>query len=185
MFTDLTATRTPQGIRVRWDTRELPFDHQGFLVYREGFDGERERLTATRREGTSGQFLDDDAPPGAAIYWIAGEAATGRIVWYRSVTVSQAPGLRLTLSPNSPNPFPASGTTLAFVNGVEGRVTLTVFDVSGRIVNRLMDRTLPPGGYDVFWDGRDTAGHGVSSGVYFYRLAGPEGILTRRMIRVP
>ena len=52
----------------------------------------------------------------------------------------------------------------------EGRVTLRVFDVSGRLVATLVDRLMPAGNHYVVWDGRNAAGKSVASGVYFYQI---------------
>ncbi len=74
-----------------------------------------------------------------------------------------------TLSQNYPNPF-NSGTEIRFALPTSGYVTLTVFDVLGREVTRLVDQDLGPGVESVSWDGTDAGGRSVPSGVYFYRL---------------
>lgn len=51
------------------------------------------------------------------------------------------------------------------------RIRLTLFDVQGRVVRRLMDRTICPAGpHAVRWDLRNDAGAPVASGQYFCRL---------------
>jgi hypothetical protein len=70
----------------------------------------------------------------------------------------------------TPNPFRES-TTIRFALPAEGRTNLTVFDVSGRQVRRLLtDEALPAGPRVVHWDGLGTGGHSLPSGVYFARL---------------
>ena len=74
------------------------------------------------------------------------------------------------LEGNYPNPFnPATEILYALPQQVH--VTLTVYDVSGREVRRLINTSQAPGRYRVRWDGKDTRGHSVRSGVYFYRLS--------------
>ncbi len=74
------------------------------------------------------------------------------------------------LEGNYPNPFnPATEIEYALPQQVH--VTLTVYDASGREVRRLVDTSQAPGRYRVRWDGKDTRGHSVRSGVYFYRLS--------------
>jgi probable HAF family extracellular repeat protein len=51
-----------------------------------------------------------------------------------------------------------------------GDVTLNVFDVAGRQVDQLVNKSLDAGWYESFWPGR-AVGSGVSSGVYFIRLS--------------
>ena len=54
---------------------------------------------------------------------------------------------------------------------MSGRVSLSVFDLSGRLVKRLIDSELPAGSHATTWDGRDERGHAVSAGPYFLKLA--------------
>jgi hypothetical protein len=54
-----------------------------------------------------------------------------------------------------------------------GHVVVQVFDVRGRLVTTLADRDLGPGSYDFRWDGRNSDGNRVSSGIYFRRVKAP------------
>ncbi len=57
------------------------------------------------------------------------------------------------------------------------KVTLRIFDVTGRQVSTLVDGETVVGIRDVSWDGRDRAGRRVASGIYFVRLkAGGETV---------
>ncbi|HPU86411.1 MAG TPA: FlgD immunoglobulin-like domain containing protein, partial [Candidatus Latescibacteria bacterium] len=91
--------------------------------------------------------------------------------------------LRFTLSQNTPNPFNPS-TTIRFTLTEAGHVTLAVYDVNGRLVRTLVGptasaaQTFPSGPHEVVWDGRDSNGREVASGVYLVRLIAPEGMLT-------
>lgn len=77
----------------------------------------------------------------------------------------------LTLWPNRPNPFNPR-TLLSFsIPGLRSApVELTVHDLSGRVVRRLVQESLAPGFYEFEWDGRNDDGHPVSSGLYLARL---------------
>jgi len=87
--------------------------------------------------------------------------------------------LALALGQNLPNPF-AGPTTIAYVVPRPGRVTLKVFNVSGRLVRTLLDGVVPAGPGRVEWDGRDGRGRSLSSGIYFYRLDNGERTVTRK-----
>ena len=86
------------------------------------------------------------------------------------------PASGVVLYPNRPNPVRAS-TRIPFaigpVNGAgSARVTLRIFDASGRLVRTLLDNeadALPAVRLQT-WDGRDEKGHRVGSGIYYYRL---------------
>jgi flagellar hook assembly protein FlgD len=49
-------------------------------------------------------------------------------------------------------------------------VSLKIYNVLGQEVMTLIDDPRPAGFWSVEWDGRDTAGNSVASGVYIYRL---------------
>jgi hypothetical protein len=72
------------------------------------------------------------------------------------------------LHPMSPNPF-AQGSTVRLALPAPERVTVRVYDPSGRLVRTLVDAPLPAGEHRLDWDGRDASGRRVASGVYFVR----------------
>jgi len=82
---------------------------------------------------------------------------------------------------NHPNPFNPQ-TTIAFSLAARGRVSLAIYDVSGRIVRTLANETRNAGAYELSWDGLDDSGQTVASGVYFYRLVAPEFTQTKKMV---
>ncbi len=87
--------------------------------------------------------------------------------------ISAAPDLQNLSGPslagNFPNPFNPS-TTFRFSLAHEGEAELTVIDARGRLVRELVNGVYPAGDHDITWDGRDSLGRPVPSGVYFYRL---------------
>ncbi len=71
---------------------------------------------------------------------------------------------------NYPNPF-NSQTTITFDLRHSENLRLTIYDVNGQLIKRIIDaETWEPGHYSVSWDGRDEKGNEVSSGVYFYKM---------------
>jgi hypothetical protein len=92
------------------------------------------------------------------------------------------------LGQNVPNPFnPATAIPYVVGGAVDGgaaqRVTLRVYDVSGRLVATLLDDSKAPGHYQAVWN-RDAVGGGTAAtGVYFYRLTiGTRESFTRKML---
>jgi hypothetical protein len=68
-------------------------------------------------------------------------------------------------------PNPALGRCVVrFATAASGPVELRIHDAAGRRVRRLVDRSLPPGLHAAEWDGRDSTGRAVASGVYFVEL---------------
>ena len=82
------------------------------------------------------------------------------------------------LAQNYPNPFNPS-TTITYVLGERGHVTLKVFDLLGREVATLVDRVEELGYKSVRFD----AGT-LSSGMYFYRLQTGAFAQTRKLLVV-
>jgi hypothetical protein len=86
---------------------------------------------------------------------------------------------------NYPNPF-AHSTTIAFhvSDGAPKPVSLRIYDVSGALVGTLVDALLAPGQYHVRWEGKDTRGERVATGLYFYRLEERDFTSTRKLLLI-
>ncbi|MBN2565287.1 MAG: T9SS type A sorting domain-containing protein [Candidatus Eisenbacteria bacterium] len=83
-----------------------------------------------------------------------------------------APALgMLSLAPNPFSPY----TEPVFETSRPIRVTLEVYDISGRRVRAAPLGHVNPGLHRARWDGRDAGGLNVASGVYFVRLTGADG----------
>ena len=68
--------------------------------------------------------------------------------------------------PAYPNPFNMS-TKIAFqVNRTE-HMEISIFDISGRWVNTIINSSFMPGYYKVTWNGKNAAGNDMASGLYF------------------
>ena len=87
------------------------------------------------------------------------------------------------LAQNYPNPFNPT-TRIAFGLSAPGHVSLRIYDVAGRLVRALANDDRRAGRYDVSWDGRDSNGRAVASGIYFYRLNAGAFESTKKMILV-
>lgn len=85
------------------------------------------------------------------------------------------------LEQNYPNPFNPT-TTINFALPKAGKVEVAVFNVLGQQVNTLVSDELPAGAHSVVWDGRNSTGNTVSSGIYFYRISAGEFSQTKKML---
>jgi hypothetical protein len=65
---------------------------------------------------------------------------------------------------NQPNPF-LNSTIIHYQLPTTNYVTLTVYDITGRLIETLVVESQEPGVYQLQWDGKNQA-----SGIYFYRL---------------
>jgi hypothetical protein len=77
---------------------------------------------------------------------------------------------------NYPNPFNPA-TTISYSVPVAGKVTLSVYDLTGREVAKLVNGTQTAGRYAATFDGTNLA-----SGIYFYRLTSGMQSFTNRMV---
>lgn len=102
--------------------------------------------------------------------------------WYGTtlIATSVGPDLPLlgvpVLHQNAPNPFNPA-TTIAFSIPEAGPVWLDVYDVQGRHVTTLVERSLSAGRHELLFRPRNLA-----SGLYFYRLRAENYDKTRRMV---
>ncbi len=79
------------------------------------------------------------------------------------------------LAQNYPNPFNAT-TEVGYNLAEAGEVSLNVYDVTGRLVETLVEGYQEVGEHEVTWDASD-----VSSGIYFYKLTSGANVITKRM----
>ncbi len=85
------------------------------------------------------------------------------------------------LHANYPNPFNPS-TAIRFDMPLAGRVKIAVYDLNGRLIRVLTDGARNAGSYSVTWDGFDSAGNPVPSGIYVCRMEVRTGD-TKRFVR--
>jgi hypothetical protein len=85
------------------------------------------------------------------------------------------------LAQNFPNPFnPITTIRYALPNG--GDVQLTIYDLRGRVVRRYTIDDQGPGQFDVDWNGSNSKGEVVGSGVYLCRLESGNYTETIKMV---
>ena len=77
------------------------------------------------------------------------------------------------LDQNYPNPFNPV-TKIPFTLREAASVRLCVYDIAGRVVRVLEEGLLDAGRHEVTWDGQDSGGEKVASGVYFYSIETPQ-----------
>ena len=93
---------------------------------------------------------------------------------------------RTQLLANYPNPFNPE-TWIPFELAKDADVNIQIYDVSGRLVRTLNFGYRPAGHYvdrsaAAYWDGRNSSGERVASGVYLYRLTAGDFSAVRRMV---
>jgi hypothetical protein len=87
------------------------------------------------------------------------------------------------LDQNYPNPFNPT-TTIRYSLPMQAAVSLKVYDVLGREVVTLLEETQGAGVQSTVWNGRNSLGAQVSSGMYFYRLEARPGDGSRMFVEM-
>ena len=99
-----------------------------------------------------------------------------------SVTeVADAAPAGFALTGNYPNPFNPT-TTISFSLPSFGEANLSIYSVTGQKVRELVSGPMSAGAHSVAWDGRDSSGIPVSSGVYLSRLTQGSHTTAGRML---
>jgi hypothetical protein len=88
---------------------------------------------------------------------------------------------RYALGQNYPNPFNPT-TTIRFELPVDAHTRIAIYDLLGREIVQLANKPLRAGYHQVVWQGRDTFGNAVPSGMYFYRMEANGFSRTRKMV---
>jgi|GEM_PF-3991145 len=178
---------------LRWS---VPLDAAGafYRVWRDAADevsvrpGAGARLVSTDPvgpivpAGADYLFRDDSALPGQSYaYWIQDGRGEYAGPWIGALPAGKD---RVSLHA-SRNPF-RDAVRLAWSSSLGARLTLTIYDASGRLVRELLDDdpAVTMRG-ETTWDGRDGAGRGTPAGLYWARLrAEPGGEQSVRILRL-
>jgi hypothetical protein len=172
------------GVRLVWD---VVSDEAiaGFKIYRRL--GGEEKMVLANREGLiavdATEYVDNEAEPGRDY-----EYALGVVLVDGGEVLSQAAAVKtktltFALRQNVPNPFNPT-TTIGFTVPERGHVALTIYNVEGKRVATLVDEVMTAGNKRITWNGRNSIGNPVGSGVYFYRLQAGKRSLTKKMVLI-
>jgi len=85
------------------------------------------------------------------------------------------------LKQNYPNPFNPT-TNISYDLPEDGEVQLSVYNLKGQFVKRLLNKRDSIGPHTVIWDGTDSRGNKCSSGLYYYRLTAGGKSVSKKML---
>ncbi|NQV01059.1 MAG: T9SS type A sorting domain-containing protein [Bacteroidia bacterium] len=89
----------------------------------------------------------------------------------------------LLLEKNYPNPF-SDFTTIRFSIPKTEKVVLTIYNLQGKPIRTLIDKSVSPGTYEVKWDGIGHNGRSVPGGVYYARIQDGKSFQTIKMVLI-
>ncbi len=99
------------------------------------------------------------------------------------VSITKRPSVpkSIQLFQNYPNPF-NPGTTITFALGKSSFVSLEIYNSLGERVKGLIQKKFSDGYHSVNWDGKDSFGNDLPSGIYLYRIKTNYFSQTRKML---
>jgi len=181
-----------QGVRLSWKTGS-EINNAGFNVVRsQTADGRytklNEKLIPANRDGIY-TFVDAAAEAGARYYYKLEALDTrGNLTTHGPIMVTVALPTTFDLSQNYPNPFSARVTFGNPMTQIQyqlpqvAKVTLSIYNMLGQEVRKLVNAQQPAGYHTAIWDGRDNFGRSLPTGVYHYRLQAENFTMTKKML---
>ncbi|MGE5177081.1 MAG: PKD domain-containing protein, partial [Hyphomicrobiales bacterium] len=153
---------------------------QGLVLTDQDADGNGVReLTVTFAAADLADLFAGITHPTHATVTLSGRFYRGG-VFFADLAMNVRPGLAglLTITPNPFNPQ----ALVRFHLTRPGPVRANLFDVRGRMVRTVLrGEPMQAGTHQLVLDATGDHGSGLASGIYFLRLAGPDGVLTRRL----
>lgn len=102
-------------------------------------------------------------------------------------TIAAAAEDKFELYQNTPNPFNPT-TNISFIipraNTLPSNVTIDAYNAQGRKIATIASGIFTAGKHSVSWDGNDSKGKPVPSGIYFYKICTGKHSASKRMILV-
>ncbi len=171
-LSSFVAAINGRNVELKWTTSS-EINNAGFDVERRTIgSGSWTKLGFVNGNGTTNQassysYSDKNLPSGKYNYRLKQTDFNGNFTYYdlSNEIIAGVPE-KFALSQNYPNPFNPS-TLINYDIPFDGKVSLKVFDMSGKEVASLVDEVKSAGFYSVKFNAS-----GIPSGVYFYKLTG-------------
>ena len=177
------AQQTADGVVLEWKVEE-EVNHAGYNLYRSSNkESGYKKINETLILGWDGfsafdgayEYVDD--VHGTYYYKLEAIEMDGSTELFGPFSVKSTTGIEdkiempdnFKLAQNYPNPFNPS-TTISYSLAERSNVAITIFDLSGRIINTLVDGMMEAGTHNVTWHAVNSFGESLPSGVYFYSM---------------
>ncbi len=180
------ASVTLNNVELNWTTA-TETNNFGFSVERRSEDSEFEEIGFVKGNGTSTlinsySFIDSKPLSGVVYYRLKQIDLDGSINYSNEVLADNTgliEGFRLL--GNYPNPFNPS-TTISFTLTEKENVRVLVRDILGSEVVEIFNGIASPGINRLQWNGTNSMGQTVNSGVYFYTVEVNNKVYSGKMI---
>jgi len=208
-LTSFTANAGDGEVTLRWKTAS-ELENQGFAIMRsESKDGDFIELdsyvsnNALRGAGTSSQshsyrFVDNQVFNGSTYWYKLIDIDNNGVRTEHGVVQATPQSTKLepvtgnipqtfALEQNVPNPFnPTTKITFDIPQRLKAasNVTVTVSNIVGQKIATLFNGSVAPGSYTVEWNGRNSVGQLMPSGIYIYTIKADGFSASKRMTLV-
>ncbi len=171
-------------VNLTWKTA-TEVNNYGFDVERSSGNSGWQKIGFVAGSGNSNSpqdysFTDNPSGGTSFSYRLKQIDVGGSSQYYDPVTVNLTLSGKPKLLQNSPNPFNPS-TTIKFYTPNTSDVTIKIYDMLGREVTTLINHQTTAGYHVVYWNGKDSRGENVASGIYLYRLTAGNFSETKKM----
>jgi len=113
-------------------------------------------------------------------YWDDTKGVTYNCISPTSGRFAKTAPVAFAISENYPDPFnPVTQFTLDLLE--QTHVSFHIYNVAGQKVKTLANEIMSAGSHTLVWDGTNESGQSLSSGVYFYRVAAGNEVVTEQM----
>jgi hypothetical protein len=187
-LSSFTSNISGRNIKLSWITASEQ-NNSGFEVQRAVFGSEYlvfSKMAFVSGNGTTNTpssytFEDKNLQTGKYSYRLKQIDNNGNFEFHNlNGTIEVGIPNKFDLSQNYPNPFNPT-TKINFDLPADSKVTLVIYDVTGRQVAKLLNNELRTAGYYTM----DFNGSSMASGIYFYRFiaesAGKQTIISKKM----
>jgi len=181
---NLAAKHDSGNVMLQWDSNTEP-DLRQYVLYRSAspnIDPDRIQPFAT---STEARFIDANPLPGNSFYIVRAQDIHDNLSPKSNEASVVATGVNqlqsktptaYTLHQNHPNPFNPS-TKISYAIPTASYVTLKVYNLVGKEIERLVSENQSAGEYEVRWNPMS-----LPSGVYVYRLQAGEFVATKKLL---
>ena len=166
-LTSFSANVSDGNVVLKWSTA-TEINNSGFEIERKS-NGEYRTIAFIQGYGTTTNehnysYTDNNLNNGAYTYRLKQVDYDGTFAYSNEINVEVSTPVKFELSQNYPNPFNPS-TKISFSIPQNSEVTLTIFNVLGQEVTKLVNGFMEAGNHTI-----DFNAAGFNSGIYFYKL---------------
>ena len=169
------ATESELNVALWELQRQSGDDQQWVSVFRKKSDGN----SSSRKEYS----LFDLTPVNKSQYRLIEYDQDGTSETFGPYAFAREIPERISLYPNYPNPFNPE-TTISFENAEKELIAISIYNIQGQLVRELENREFPGGYHSISWNGKNSNGLSVSSGVYLLQLKAGKSVKYFKMLMI-